>query len=1295
MRTLSRLATSISFLRETILRYHLTAAFLLLLPAIAAAQGTEIIRGRITGSDGKPIADVGVTITGLSTQEVKTAKSNDKGIFTALFTNAEGDYLVNVRKIGYSPYNTRVTRTGLSTVLVADITLREIAFELDTITVLGRRATPKDDEASIGGFEKNLLAGALFSLDPGDLIALAGQIPGILALGDTGYSVLGAGSNANGSTIDGAKFGGNNVPQDALGTSRMIQTSADPRVGNFSGGQIASTLRGGTDIFAMTARANFQDQHLAWADPDWPSPIARIAGTSGTVGGPIIKKRLHYQASWTVRDNVADVYSLVDPPPAVLSQYGLTLDTVNAVSHALNQLGVPLIAQNYSTSRQGRNYNTSEVIDWTPKATTSLRLSHTGSWGTNGSPGQAPFAYPSLGSQSDNQFHFLSARLTGYVHGFLDELSSTVNYSQFSSDPFLHVPSASVRVGTVFDDGHTGLSTMQFGGGSGVNRSRGTDWDTQNEFSWIPANSKHRVKIGQEFDYSWSTNYSSGNQYGSYAYQTLADLAANKPASYNLTLSSFERSSKGATMALWVGDEWSASKALNFQGGLRLDAAFPGTLPSYNPVVDQLFGVKTNQVPHTSFVTPRLGFSWASAERRGMGSPTGQGGPISIGALGNLPPEFVMAMLGTPRGSVAPGWAVNGSFGAYGSPLDNGSVASLIDQTGLPNTRRALTCVGDATPIPNWSAINNAAPTSCLDGAGATTFSSNVPSVQVYDVHFHMPISWRANLGIDGIRLPAKWTLGLTSFYNLGVNGGSAQDFNLNPTPYFTLPNEGNRQVYVPASAIVPSTGVIAPNAYRINPNYGAVRDVISDLHNYTLQWQASIAPPRPLLHNHLFNVSLTYVYNYGRRQQRGLGGGGGGGNFFTIVRDGVSFSGFGSGGGGGGFAIDGDPNKVAWVPASQPTHQINAVASFRAWWFNITTRLNVYSGTPFTPSVAGDVNGDGMNNDLAFIPNPATTADPALAAQMTQLLAAAPAGARDCLLTQLGQIAGINSCTTQWQARLDVRIDWQPPRSFGFGDRLRLTTVMQNTSGALVRLFGLENTPLGRGALGTDANGQLLYVTGFDPATNNYKYQVNQLFGQPRNFGNARRQYPPFQLQLGLQYQLGGPQRAPMAHSMGFVPGDKEPPYTADQIRDKLQRLSKDPVQPILVRKDSIALTPDQVTQLGAISKQFRAQSDSALEPVFDYIMKKGRKIDDQELGSRLSRSTPQIQRMLQAANTRARALLTPAQLRMVPGPPPTPGTMPGGAKPPAASGANGNGGADVIVMPGGVVKVGGGGLD
>jgi hypothetical protein len=1214
------------------------------LPGALHAQGTEIVRGRVTDAEHKPLADATVTITGLATQAVLTARTTEKGVFTALFPNPEGDYLISIRKIGYAPFNTRVVHTGLTNVLIVDATLKTVPFMLDTLVVADQRGIPKGDVSSIGGLEQNLLAGAIFSLDPSDLIALASQVPGILGVGDSAFSVLGASAGQNNGTLDGAKFNGRNLPPDAIASSKVITTSADPKNAGFAGGQTATFLRGGSDIFALTGRANLSDNHLAWADPNWSTPIPRIGTTSGGVGGPIIKKKLHYQVSWSVSDNASDIYSLLDPPTSLLSLYGLSLDTVNAVSNTLHQLGVPLFAGNVPTSRDSRSYNTTTVIDFTPTAITQLRLTHTGFWQNSASPGVAPSTYPTTGAQSTNTFQFLSAKLSHYFHGFLDELGTSLNYSHFASMPFVDLPGASVRIGTAFDDGRTGLTSLRFGGGSGNSQNSSYDLDTQNELSWFTPNSRHHLKIGQDIDFGWGNNFAAGNQFGSYSYQTLADLEANHPASYSLTLSSFPRSTHGSTAAAWIGDEWTASQALQLQGGVRLDAAFPGTVPGYNPDVAAVFGLHTDQVPHTSFITPRVGFSWTSDARRGK-VPT----PNPLSAVGTLPagmtPDVLRLMLGTPVGSAQPGIAISGSVGGYGGTLSNDRIAGLVDQTGLPNTRRTLTCVGGATPIPNWNAVD-ATPTSCLDGTAPTAFSTNQPTVQVYDPTFQVPITWRANLGIDGIRLPHKWTIAILGLYSHGTNAQSALDENLRTTPGFTLANEANRPVYAAsATDIVPETGTIAPGAYRINPNYGSVTDVISDLHYTTEQMQASLAPPHALLHGKM-QLGFTYVFTHGDQQIRGFSG-----------------------------LTAGDPFVKETVRGNQPTHQLVTTASMRVWWFNVTTRLNIYSGFPFTPSVVGDINGDGMSNDRAFITNPATSTDPALAAQMAQLLAAAPPGARDCLQRQFDQIAGYNSCSSEWQARLDLNMQFVPPQTFGFGNRLRVTMNMINTSGAIVRLFGLENTALGRGALSTTVDNRLLYVTGFNPATQQFQYRVNQLFGQPINVGSSTRHYfAPFQLQLGAEFRLGGPPGAPMAQGLGLIPAGKgQAPFTPRQLRDRLRGLSRNPIDAILDLGDSLALTPEQVAQLKTISTKVRARIDTLLEPVYDYLLDKGKHADDAQLNSRLRKAQPLVTKMMADEAARARALLTPEQLKKLPASmlPTPPGGKPAsgtGAKPAGA---------------------------
>ena len=54
-----------------------------------------------------------------------------------------------------------------------------------------------------------------------------------------------------------------------------------------------------------------------------------------------------------------------------------------------------------------------------------------------------------------------------------------------------------------------------------------------------------------------------------------------------------------------------------------------------------------------------------------------------------------------------------------------------------------------------------------------------------------------------------------------------------------------------------------------------------------------------------------------------------------------------------------------------------------------------------------------------------------------------------------------------------------------------------------------------------------LLYVTGFDQATNSFEYTVNERFGATNARGNAMRQ--PFQLGIQMRFTFG-PDRGQMA---------------------------------------------------------------------------------------------------------------------------------------------------------------------
>jgi hypothetical protein len=366
---------------------------------------------------------------------------------------------------------------------------------------------------------------------------------------------------------------------------------------------------------------------------------------------------------------------------------------------------------------------------------------------------------------------------------------------------------------------------------------------------------------------------------------------------------------------------------------------------------------------------------------------------------------------------------------------------------------------------------------------------------------------------------------------------------------------------------------------------YGRVTGVVSDLRYHAAQLTLPIAPPRPLFGR--IPIYFIYSYNVQRREQRGFGG-----------------------------TTGGNPFAVEWVDGQQPLHQfIVGATNIRLSWFTLAMRFNVLSGVRYTPMVAQDINGDGLVNDRAFVANPATAGGTGLANQISALVAAAPAGARTCLLAQAGTIARANSCQTPWRAQLDLNLAFAPPQSLGIGSRLRVTTTLLNTGGALVRLFGLENTLLGQSAASSNVDQRLLYVTGFDSANQRFQYKVNQLFGEPLDYGTARRRYPPFQLQIGVEYRLGYPPTAQIARNAGVFSKSGDTVGMAAQVRANFTRLlGGNPVAEILALRDSLGLTPDQVSSIEALNREFTARIDSVQAPVVAAMVARGKRLTNDE---------------------------------------------------------------------------------
>ena len=171
--------------------------------------------------------------------------------------------------------------------------------------------------------------------------------------------------------------------------------------------------------------------------------------------------------------------------------------------------------------------------------------------------------------------------------------------------------------------------------------------------------------------------------------------------------------------------------------------------------------------------------------------------------------------------------------------------------------------------------------------------------------------------------------------------------------------------------------------------------------------------------------------------------------------------------------------------------------------WATFSVGLQARSGVRFTPRVSSDINGDGLANDRAFVFDSRRTADTALSAAMTRLIANGDRRGARCLRAQRGRIAEQSSCDGAWATSLNGTITVDPAR-LGLRNRGRLQLHLSNVLAGLDQLLHGAGNLRGWGQPGYP-DPTLLTVRGFDQANQRWLYTVNPRFGST-NPAAARR---------------------------------------------------------------------------------------------------------------------------------------------------------------------------------------------
>jgi hypothetical protein len=683
-----------------------------------SAQGVTgaALTGRVAASDGTAIPGAIVRLRNTSTGMGREALSRDDGRFHFENVPVGGPYELTVRALGYEP----VRETGLALHL-GDRVGRTIVMQaaavrrLDEVVV--RESLLRD--AGAGGPAHTIPGDAarrlpLANRDFVGLLALAPQASGSALL-----SISGQHNRFNAIQVDGgaandffglgmtpgAAVGARSLSLEAIEEIRILIAPFDVRQSGFSGGLINAVTRSGTNalrgsVFASVAGAALVGTDAAGARV----PAFRSAQYGLSVGGPIVRDRLHYfvVADLEARRTNYDVAPTSDP------RTGISEATVRRAAQAIrDRFGFDPGAWEARALRQP-NHNVLLKLSWQPGIDHVVEVTHGWVNGTSESLVRTPTGM--------DGWQLSRSGWTNSTSNMTTRLRATSARGAWTNEL---VASAT----TVGDDRQAALVVPTFlvqdAPGSylaaGSTRStQGTATDQRileltDNVSW--SRGAHVVTVGTQNQLVRIRDNFMRNGWGVWTFTNVDSLERLAPSRYEVGLPVTPGSQlldfTGAHVGAYVQDRWSPTSTLTLTFGARVDVPLFDA-PSHNEMLaadTALRDIDTGRFPSGHAVlSPRVGFSWTIGAARAT---------MLRGGLGTFTARPPYAWLG-----------------------------NAFSGTGLEQT--SLTCAAaDGVPPPTTDVTRP--PTQCLLRSGQVP----LPRVSFFDPAVRFPRAVKLVLGLD------------------------------------------------------------------------------------------------------------------------------------------------------------------------------------------------------------------------------------------------------------------------------------------------------------------------------------------------------------------------------------------------------------------------------------------------------------------------------------------------------------------------------------------------------------------
>ncbi|WP_231460443.1 MULTISPECIES: TonB-dependent receptor [unclassified Pedobacter] len=1038
------------------------------------AQTTQAsISGIVTDEKKQPIPGVSVQVKNNSTGFTTRTSTNAQGEYTFKELPLGGPYSIKALYIGYGEQTRSGYMLNLGDVVKVSINMQEASQNLTDVEVSGTSLKNKVQQfgasTEISSKTMNILPvnGRNFS-SLTDLSPLAGPggISGQLG-SSTNFTI--DGMTAKNPTSSGSTTSRSGAPYsisiESVREFKVVTNQYDVSLGRSGGGTISAVTKSGTNEITGSAFAYNRADFLASKYDIRGNPRTNDFSTyqyGFSLGGPIIKDKLHYFAAWDhQRDSrpliIADINSDAD-----VARFNITNSTLNNfLAVARSKYGVANTQQFGSFAKKRGTDAGFLRLDWqiNDKNLLTVRDNYTNDRNPLGlGDNTAINFYESYGNDKNVDNSLLATLRSTISSKVTNELKLqhlyTYQASTQNDELGFAIPRAVVsNLESISPTtGATLATAVQIGG-----HRFGQEGFTNNVFQLVDNfyynTDKIKYTFGIDIMYTHAKSLYGSEVNGRFTFNRSGTAAAgNQQTSLqnfnNLIPISYYREVPLVADPTVVGNLWNSAiygqmqtklgKGLDFTGGIRLDFSKYPTSPLNQQLFDAI-GVRTDNKLKQFLIQPRVQLNWDINENR---------------------TDFVR-------------------FGAgiFGSDINNYMTINNLTFDGKHFATVDVT--GTGVPTPNFIGYRNGSATA------PTLAALQIPTINTYADDAKVPVVYKANLSYNKL-INDKIRIGITGYVTLARNNYMYVDRNMVANPFFTLSNEGNRGVYVPANTIIPGNGTTDWKTGRLTNAFGRVLE----LNSKGKVNQFAVVVDGTWRYFKDGEISASFTYNDSKDNT----------SFNGNVANSATLS----------LPVVDDPRNLSNMTYSNGQFRNKVVVygtlpSFHGIKAGI--RYSGIGGTRYSLLSGGNTNGDFVaTNDLAYIFSPSNTNVPAALRTALQTLLAngdASQSLKDYITKYEGTFAQRNGGINGFYGTFDLRLAYE----FRFGPRkkqsLEISGDLFNVANLFKKTWGTSET------LGTQA---LYAVTGFDAATSNYNYRLN-------NTGVVIPTGNPWQAQIGLRY--------------------------------------------------------------------------------------------------------------------------------------------------------------------------------